>query len=212
MRCLRLSGDCHIPTKVNDFPRLRQLTLSGITSNLFDRNNLLEYFPSANLDEFCYIMEAKDGLILRDHHLRSIAFGIGRNLSKLVLLGCSRLTSTCLAECISALHDLHYLALSIITVDEMNGNFLMLLPRTIAVLKLSITNAGYTIPFIDQERAICNTLETDVFKRRRSLDTIAVDFRSELMEEEGRRCRWTVICRERNIPLYIGNWMENEIV
>lgn len=212
VRRLRLSGDCHIPAKVKDMPRLRHLTLSGITSNLFDRNDLTHCFPSANLDEFSYTTGAKDGLILRDHHLRSVASGIGRNLYKLVLLGCSRLSSICFTECISALHNLHYLAVSIITVDEINANFVMLLPRTIATFKLSISNAGYTAPFMNQERQICHTVETDVFYRRPSLEFIAVDFREELMDYEGRRKRWTAICQEQRVPLYIGNWMENEVV
>ena len=212
VRRLRLSGDCHIPAKVKDMPHLRQLTLSGITSNLFDRNNLQECFPSANLDEFLYTMGAKDGLILRDHQLRSVAFGIGRSLHKLVLLECSRLTSTCLAECIETLHNLRYLAVSVITVDEMNANFLMLLPRTVTVLKVSINNAGYTIPFVEQEETICDTLEIDVFNRRPALDSIAVSFRSELMDDGDRRDRWTKMCQERKISLYIGNWMQNEIV
>ncbi|CAL1695456.1 unnamed protein product [Somion occarium] len=212
LRCLRLSGECHISADVKAMPHLRRLVLYGVTSNYFDRNNLQDCFFGAELTEFSYAVGAKNGFLIRDHHIRSLASGIGRNLRKLVLLGCSRLTSVALAECLGALSNLEYFALSMITVDELDVNFLALLPRTVSTLKFSITNAGYTMPFIAQERAICNTLEDDVFNRVPRLLRIAVDFRPLLMDEEGRRERWETILRHRRTPLYIGNWMQREDV
>lgn len=159
MRKLRLSGSCSLARDVKT-PALHDLKLQGVTGNYFDKHDFSDLSLSPNLDTFVYALEDRIGFEIRDSHVRSLAYGPGSNLRKLVLLGCTRVTSTALADSLQQMVSLEYFAISIITVEEQRTNFALALPSSLSVFKLSITNAWYAVALVEEERALAVTIES----------------------------------------------------
>ncbi|KAH9898025.1 hypothetical protein C8Q73DRAFT_640856 [Cubamyces lactineus] len=210
---VRLSGDIVPPpsqaSPVGTFaavPALRHLVLHGITGNFFDRHTLDECFPSARLESFSYALGHRLGFEIRNHHLESLATAYGSSLRKLVLLGCSRLSTTTITYCLQNLPALEYFALNLVTVDELRSNFVLSLPPRLAVFKLQVINAWYAIPLKEEERGLCDAIESMVLLRDAPLHRVGVCFRSPLMVEGGRQDRWARIARDRGIRLTVGPW------
>ncbi|PCH33781.1 hypothetical protein WOLCODRAFT_147864 [Wolfiporia cocos MD-104 SS10] len=202
---LRLTGDCHLPASPH-MPALCHLTLHAITGNHFDLHTVVQCFPGARLESFCYGHGDRLGFEFRNRHLESLIPLSCGQLRKLVLLGCSRLTSTAIATCLDGLPQLDYFALSLITVDELRTNFVLSLSPTISVVKLHIINAWYAIPLIAEERGLCDALETTILNRKIPPRQIWVNFRDRLMIEEDRRSRWREIAYCRQFMLAVGPW------
>ncbi|KAI0704961.1 hypothetical protein BC835DRAFT_710076 [Cytidiella melzeri] len=137
MQKLRLSGSCSLSSNAK-LPAARQVALEGVTGNYFDRRKFDDWCQSPVLTTFVYALEDKIGFEIRDDHLHSLAYGPGRHLRKLVLLGCSRLASTVLADCLRQMASLEYLALSITTVAEQRTNIMTALPHLFACSKLAL--------------------------------------------------------------------------
>ncbi|KAI0080098.1 hypothetical protein K474DRAFT_1658361 [Panus rudis PR-1116 ss-1] len=205
LRTVRFSGDCQLAPNTK-FPALQNLTLHGVTGNYFDRHDIRECFPAANLTSFAFVLDSKDGFQLRDLHLRSLAIGPGRHLQRLTLMGCIQLSSAAIADCLSMLTSLSYLALSLITIDELRTNFVDHIPPTLRILKLHIRNAWFTPVFWSEERCICDSIEGILSARNPPLEQLALSLRSELLEEDGRRERWHSIAQGIRLHLYIGPW------
>ncbi|KAJ3559759.1 hypothetical protein NM688_g138 [Phlebia brevispora] len=139
---LRLSGECQLPAE-NRMPALRHVTLLSVTGNYFDRHTFSRCFGEADLKSFRYALGDRIAYEIRDDHLRSLCSGPGRNLQVLVLIGCSRLSSGCLAACLESLTQLRYLAISVITVEEQRTNIVLSVPVSVSTFKLHVSNAWY---------------------------------------------------------------------
>lgn len=203
---LRLSGDCHLPIPPKATPSLRHVTLHGVTGNSFDLRTLDEYFPGAQLESFSYAYCHKLGFEIRNRHLESLVNSHPVPLRKLVLLGCSRITSTAIATCLHNLPLLEYFALSLVTVDELRTNFVLALSSKVSMVKLHVINAWYAVPLLDEERAICDAIEDTLLNREIPPTRMWVCFRTRLMSEDGRQERWEEISRRRSIGLSVGPW------
>ncbi|KAI0361206.1 hypothetical protein OH77DRAFT_1443378 [Trametes cingulata] len=206
---LRLSGEIVAPPGERNpmpVPALRHLTLHGITGNFFDRHTVDECFPGARLQSFAYALGHRLGFELRNHHLDSLAAVYGNSLRELVLLGCSRLSSTNISRCLESLPVLEYFALHLVTVDELRSNFVLSLPPKLTVFKLQVINAWYAIALKEEERGLCDAIETAVLLREPRYRHVCVCFRTQLMTEDGRRDRWENIARDRGVNLEIGPW------
>jgi len=163
---LRLSGDCHLPIpNPPPTPALRHVTLYGITGNYFDKQSIDLCFPGSRIESFSYGLGHKLGFELRNSHLESVVSLSGARLRKLVLLGCTRLTTDAIAACLDRLTALEYFALSLTTVGELRTNFILSLAPTVSVVKLHIMNAWYAVPLLAEERGLCDALENTVLSR-----------------------------------------------
>ncbi|KAI0375379.1 hypothetical protein BV20DRAFT_1117762 [Pilatotrama ljubarskyi] len=207
---LRLSGEIVAPPGERNLmpvPALRHLTLHGITGNFFDRHTVDECFPGARLEWFIYALGHRLGFEIRNHHLDSLATVYGNSLRRLILLGCSRLSSTNITRCLESLPVLQYFALHLVTVDELRSNFVLSLPPKLMVFRLQVINAWYAVALKEEERGLCDAIESTVLTRDPRYCRVCVCFRTQLMTEEGRRDRWERIARD----LEIGPW-ENRMV
>lgn len=211
LKRLRLSGNCHLPAGL-DMPALRQVVLQGVTGNYFDRHAFDDWCPSADLRTFVFALEDKIGFEIRDSHLHSLAYGPGRNLRKLVLLGCSRLTSSVLADCLRQMTALEYFALNLTTVEEQRTNIILALPSSLSVLKISVTNAWYAVALIAEERAMCDALEERLRSGELPLRFLAAHFRQLLMITEGRQRRWSALAPQVGCQLFWGPWQDSELL
>ncbi|EGO20679.1 hypothetical protein SERLADRAFT_417835 [Serpula lacrymans var. lacrymans S7.9] len=214
---LRLSGDCHFPasnrTTPLALPSLLHLSLSAITSNAFDTLDFSRLLPHSRLLSFSHSQGHRLAFELRDPHLASLlrAPSPALSLRKLVLLGSSRLSSHALSTFIQSLHALDYLALSLVTVNELRHNFIHGISPHLTVLKLQVTNAWYAVPLYDEVGAVCDALEERVLKRDSGgVQLVCVSFYPKLMAEDGRAQRWRDIADQRRFTLKIGPWEEDE--
>jgi hypothetical protein len=215
IRALRLTGECHISksTLVVEFPALKALTMVAIIGNSFDRADLSYYFPKASLNTFIYKHGHKLGFEIRTHHLMSLAHSFGARLRKLVLLGVSRPKSAAIAHCLRDLNCLEYLALSLITVAEIEENFVLAIPATkLVVLKLAVRNAWYALPLYREESLLCDCLEERFLLRNPPLQEVCVDFRDKILEQGGRLQRWNTIAAEKKIQFDSRLWEMREEV
>jgi len=150
------------------------------------------------------------GFEIRDRHLETLVAGPGSRLRKLVLLGCSRLTSSVITTCLQSLPILEYFAISIVTVTELRSNFVLALPRTVSIIKIQITHAWYSVPLIGEELEICDALEVAVMNRRPPPEEIYIRMHSEAINHGGRAEKWNAIAAEKKIILKIGPWEDEE--
>lgn len=130
----------------------------------------------------------------------------GSRLRTLVLLGCSRLSSACIASCLEQFPLLEILALSLVTVDELRTNFLHSLPLTVSVLKLHVVNAWYAVPLRVEERGLLDALENPIMVREKPPKRMTLNFREQLLLEDGRKERLTELARLHDIHLCIRPW------
>ncbi|TBU52713.1 hypothetical protein BD310DRAFT_939694 [Dichomitus squalens] len=94
---LRFSGELVARLEAYDavrMPCLRHVTPHGVTGSYFDRHPVDRCFPDAHLESFLHALR------VRNHHLESLAASYGPRLRKLVRLGCSRLSSTVITQCL----------------------------------------------------------------------------------------------------------------
>lgn len=208
---LRVSGDCQFPTPLTT-PALRHITIYGVTGKSFDQSTIDQSFPGSRLESFSYGQGHRLGFELRNHHLKSLVSVSGRYLRKLVLLGCSRLTSTIVASCLDDLTALEYFAFGLITVDELRPDFVLSLSRSLLTFKLQVRNAWFAVPLLAEERQICDAMEEAVLHRAIPFSRVCVDFRDLLMITEGRREKWNAIAEQRRFDLMIGSWDNSEDV
>lgn len=204
---LRLSGDCHLPRNLNA-SALRELAFRGVAGNYFDRHGLDEWCQSAKLHTFVWALEEKIGFEIRDNHVQSLAYGPARNLRKLVLLGCSRLTSSVLADCLRQMVALEYFAINLTTVEEQRTNLVLALPPSLIVFKIGVINAWYALPLIAEEHAMCEAIETRLQNRESRLTHLALHFRPSVMLEKSGR--WKEIAAQARCMLYLGPWQDSE--
>lgn len=193
-------------TQRRQMPMLRHVTVHSITGNHFDRGTVEDSFPGAQLESFSYALGHRLGFEIRNHHVQSLADAHGRTLRKLVLLGCSRLSSTTISQALENMPCLEYFALHLVTVDELRSNFIRSLPPSLAVLKMQVMNAWYAVALIAEERNLCEAVETDVLLRDRPLQHICLSFRASLMMDNGRHDRWEQLAAGRGVRLDLGPW------
>ncbi|KIK71087.1 hypothetical protein GYMLUDRAFT_210955 [Collybiopsis luxurians FD-317 M1] len=207
---LRLSGDCGLQQGTT-LPRLSDLSINGVTGHYLDQH-MEEYFSQSPLKTFQYKQGDKSGarFELRDHHLGSLAFGSASKLNKISLLGCSRLSSSTLSTCLINLKSLRYLALSFVSVHELQSNFINALPLSLMVLKLAVTNARYAIPRLQEEHRLCESVEELVIMRKPAFEKVCIHFRAEVMTR-GVESKWIGIAAAHKFVLELGPWDEDEI-
>ncbi|KAJ4001018.1 hypothetical protein F5050DRAFT_1561665 [Lentinula boryana] len=208
---LRLSGECGLllGTKL---PSLTNLAICGVTGHHLDQH-MEEYFAQSLLEEVRYRQGDKLGarFELRDHQLKSLVFGSASGLHKLVLLDCTRLSSSILTTCFRHLEQLQYLALSFVSVHELDSNFVAAFPTSLAVVKLGITNAWFSSPLLQEEHKLCESFEESIIMRDPPLRSVHADLRDEVIVASSRGTRWTKIAKERKFALKLGPWEEDEI-
>ncbi|TBU62024.1 hypothetical protein BD310DRAFT_919461 [Dichomitus squalens] len=211
---LRFSGEIVARPEAHDavrMPCLRHVTLHGVTGSYFDRHTVDRCFPDAHLESFTYALGHRLGFEIRNHHLESLAASYGPRLRKLVLLGCSRLSSTVITQCLENLPALEYFALHLVTVDELRSNFVNALPPCLATFKLQVINAWYAVALKDEERALCDSIESVVLLRDMPLQHVCICFRAQIMAEGAREQRWARIAKDRMINLQLGPWEDRMI-
>lgn len=206
---LRLSGSSRfgLPPRLS---ALRHLTINGVTGNFFDRT-APSFFPGLHLESFVYAHGDRLGFELQDHFLVSLTSGRPSQLTKLVLLGCDRLSSDTLGLCLRNVPKLEYFALSFITVHELRSNFMTSLPASVSVLKLKITNIWYATPRTQEEEELCYTIQERVLLRLPPPRMVCLDFRDELMHGSGRNQHWVAIARSAQFSLKLGTWEAMEV-
>lgn len=212
---LRLSGNCHLfesGSARQAMPALRHLTLVAVTSTYFDRKSLAVCFAGARLDSFAYAQGHKLGFEIRDSHLETLVSprGPGAHLRTLVLLQCIYLSSHAIAACLQSLPALEYLALSLVTVNELRCNFADAFPPSLRVLKLQVTNSLYSRPFIKEEAEICDTIEHRFLRCNHPLSILFIHVHDEVMSVDGRAERWKSIASTAHIDFRLGLWEEDE--
>ncbi|KAF9069125.1 hypothetical protein BDP27DRAFT_1326046 [Rhodocollybia butyracea] len=205
IKSLRLSGDCGIRTGTK-LPLLSDLTLAGVTGHHLD-HHFHEHFAQSHLQTFQYREGDRSGarFELRDHHLNSL-FGSASRLHKLVLLGCSCLSSSALTLCLSKLEHLHYLALSFVSVHEPNVNFITVLPAALAILKI----AWHSSLRVEERKQLLQSIE-QLLMRPPALALLYVYFSGEDLHMEQSRS-WSKLAEKRMIELRLGPWDEDEII
>ena len=211
---LRFSGEILAAAEAREavrMPRLRHVVLHGITGNYFDRHTIDQCFPGAHLESFVYALGHRLGFEIRNHHLSSLAAACGSSLRKLVLLGCSRLSSTTITQALESLPVLQYFALHLVTVDELRSNFVNALPPSLTVFKLQVLNAWYAVPLKNEERALCHSIEELVLLRDVPFHQVCLCFRAQIIMEGGREQRWARIAEDRRIDLKLDPWENNMI-
>lgn len=208
VRVLRLSGSCRLLDKAHDMPALRHLTIKGVTGTYLDQH-FQELFSQSQLSSFQYAHSYRLGFEITDQMLSHLVAGPAAGLRKLVLLQCSRLSSAALTACLQELPLLEYLALSIITFDELQSNFVAVLPSTICVLKLRVSNIWYKSARIVEETRLCESLEAGILRRRPPPHAVFLSFREEIMNT-GRVERWEDIARAACFTLKLGLWEDQE--
>lgn len=206
---LRLSGNCTLPSDVKT-PALSRIALKGVAGTYFDRRDLNEWCQSSVLTTFVYTFEDRMGFEFRDQHLLSLAYGPGRRLRKLVLLGCSRLSSAVMAECLRQMDCLQHLALSLITVAEQRTNIMAALPTSLRVFKFRVRNAWYATPLFEEEEAMCDLLDSRLRAGDIELEVLCIDLRAALVEGECEE-RWKSLASETGCMLRIGSWKDSEL-
>ncbi|KAF8913509.1 hypothetical protein CPB85DRAFT_1504998 [Mucidula mucida] len=202
IHALRLSGRCRFSQSVR-LPNLTDLTICSVTSNYLDQH-LEESISSSRLHDFRYSQGHRMGFQITGRHLSFITQRSSATLRQLVLLECSKLSSRELASCLECLSALEYFALSFITVNELDSNFVLSIPCAVKTVKLSVTNARFTSPFIQQEEALCDVLENRYLSRSPPPDCINAMFREEVLKS--RVSRWRRLAQSFKYNLYIGPW------
>lgn len=208
---LRLSGECYLPAEIR-MPALRDVVIQSVTGNYFDRHTFDQCFSEADLRSFSYVLGERIAFEIRDHHLQSLWAGPGRHLRRLVLLGCSRLSSAALADCLGSMPQLEYFALSLTTVEEQRTNFVLTVPNSVSVFKLHVVNAWYAAALLVEERAMCDAVESHILSRQPPPEMVALHFRAALVVGEGRQVLWEKLAASSGITLCVGPWEEAEVL
>ncbi|VDB86510.1 unnamed protein product [Peniophora sp. CBMAI 1063] len=211
VRTLRLSGNCTLPNNLST-TSLRSLVLDTVTGSYLDLRSLHEIFVGANLDDFAYRMGHPLAFEMRDSHLHSLPL-LGRNLRRLVLLGCSRFSSISLQEVLAGLHELKHLALDIITVldSDLKHDFISPLPVSLIRFKFSISNEKSTVEHIEEETLLANAVEL-LLRRRNPPKLTYLHLRDAIFDRGGRRTRLQHIAKAHEVRLVLGDWRnENDM-
>lgn len=158
IRRLRLSGLVRLDEPLESCKVLQHLTIYGVTGNYFDSR------PSPPMEKvalhtFQYGQGDRLGFEMRTTFLVSILSGSHASLRKLVLLHCNKVSTNGLVACLHSLQSLEYFALSYITVNELQANFIEALPSSTHTIKLKITHARWTFPFYEEEQILCDSLK-----------------------------------------------------
>lgn len=146
IRALRLSGRCRFSQSVR-LPNLTDLTICSVTSNYLDQH-LEKSISSSRLQDFRYSQGHRMGVQITGRHLSFITQRSSATLRQLVLLECSKLSSRELASSLECLSALEYFALSFITVNELDSNFVLSIPRAVKTVKLrQVALPSWSDPF-----------------------------------------------------------------
>jgi hypothetical protein len=158
IRRLRLSGFLRLNEPLHNYKTLEHLTICGVTGNYFDQKPLTG-MEGISLKSFQYSQGDRLGFEIRAPFLSSLFSGSHSSLTKLVLLQCSKLSTEELTSCLTSLTALDYFALSFITVNDLQCDFIRVLPRCTRTLKLKLTNARFTRPLLEEEMRLCGSLK-----------------------------------------------------
>ena len=194
-------------------PALRHLTLDTVTGTYFDLRSLHEVFAGADLRCFTYRMGHSLAFEMRDSHLRSLPL-LGQNLRKLVLLGCSRFSSLVLQEVLVDLHELEYLALDIVTVQdsELEHDFITPISASLRFFKFRIFNEKLSIEHIVEEGSLADAFESLLRRGSPPLKLACLHLRDAVIEEGGRRSRLHALAEQQSTHLRLGDWKnDNEV-
>ncbi|KAK0465097.1 uncharacterized protein EV420DRAFT_938512 [Desarmillaria tabescens] len=209
IQVLRLSGRVRFST-TSQTPALSHLAIRSVTSNHLD-HRMEEQFNHSSLQSFRYAQgNNRMGSEITDRYFQSLVSGPGVGLRKLVLLGCSKLTSTSLASCLRSLPLLEYFALSFVTIHELRSGFITALPTSVMVFKLKISNAWYTDPLLQQETELCDELEASFLLRQPPPQSVFLTFRDSVLSSRG--VHWRILARDSGYSLALGPWEQNENV
>jgi len=163
------------------------------------------------LETFQYGQGDRLGFELRDPHLVVLSKSAS-TLTKLVLLGCSKISGAGLYECLETLSSLQYFALSLTTVHDLQAEFVSALPLSLMTLKLRVTNAPYSQPLIQAEHNMCDILERTVILKNPAPQLVYLDLRCEILLASERNKRWATAAKSAHYLLRLGPWEMDEII
>ena len=158
IRRLRLSGLVRLDEPLESCKLLEHLTIYGVTGNYFD-SRPLPPMEKVALHTFQYGQGDRLGFEMRTTFLVSILSGSHTSLRKLVLLHCNKVSTNGLVACLHSLRSLEYFALSYVTVNELQANFIEALPSSTHTIKLKITHARWIFPFYEDEQILRDSLK-----------------------------------------------------
>lgn len=207
LRILRISGACYLPMEMHGLPFLKHICVHNIVLGpILDK--LIEpdgAFRSSQLTSFCYTQVYSSSAEIQDRHLEGLINGPGRNLKKLTLVGCKRVSTAVLASCLDRLQQLEYFAIGILTQDELEVNLVDHLPPSVRTFKIRIRNSSYKRPLLRNERALCSSIE-NLLLGVTPPSVLQVDFRRSLMEENNRADRLRALAAQAGVDFYMGMW------
>lgn len=209
LRRLRLTSSCFFPHPIRQPNDNMSLLQHLILHDLLIIDHLITPscpLWSSNLISFTYSQVHATLNALSDRHLRDLISGPGRNLQKLVLLGCRELSFTELAVCLNRLPGLRYFALSAFYIHELNATFFRYLPSTLKTLKVRVRNVARAPILLEDETTWCDEIEAKVLFGRHPVHQLCVDFRRSIIYRGRRDQRWQQFANVRGISMYIGPW------
>lgn len=209
LKHVRLSGTVRL-TENLIFPSLRSLSLAGLQGNFFDTRGPAKCFQNSSLDSFAHAQINRESYELRDWHLRAL---VARNsLTHLILLQSAHLSSQALADCVCALPELVYVAISLVLVEELGADFVSVLPPTVDVFKLQLIRGRFAPALLVEQLGLLESIETHLIHREHPLRLIAIGVSEDVLEHNGRSDEWRNLARQRGVELRIGNWEANESI
>jgi hypothetical protein len=210
LRTLRISGALTLP-RDSEFPSLRSLTVVDANGSTLERIGPASVFHCEQLRSFAFVERHKLASELRDDHLRQlVAPGL---LTRVVLLQCSKLSSHALAQCLSMLPALRYVALSLVIVTELKNDFVRVLPSDVHVFKLQLVCGRWAPRFLEEQRVLLGSVHRCLLLRKNTPAVVWIGIHdTEVGPDNGQMVLWKRLALERGIDLRLCLWDTNEIV
>lgn len=209
MRTLRLSGFLRLDQPLESCKMLQHLTIHGVTGNYFDQRPLTE-MEDISLQSFQYHQGSALGFEIQTQFLSSVILGSHSSLKKLVLLQCSRLSTTGLVSCLSSLTSLEYFSISLITHNELDGDFIAALAPSTHTIKLKILEARFTRPFITEEKILCESLKC--WLPGQAKPKLLRLHLPHVIYQSSRKKEWMRVALENGVDLKFGDWEASELI
>lgn len=209
IRRLRLSGFLRLDEPLHHCWALEHLTINGVTGNYFDRRPLTG-MEGISLKSFHYSQGDRLGFEIQEGFLSSLLSGSHSSLRKLVLLHCSKLSTEGLTSCLALLTALEYFALSFITVNDLQSDFIQALPRCTRTLKLKITSAPFSRPLLPEEMRLCLSLKR--FLTCPPYPMQAHLYLPHVISLPSDQKEWRSTASENGVVLQFGDWELTEFI
>jgi hypothetical protein len=214
LHILRISGSCHLD-RAEDYGNLEHITLAGVKGAYFELAQFRALLP-LRLRSFTYAHGDNMSYELRDQHLLEfVTKGAAQStLTTLIMLGCTRLSTSTISECLKVLPQLEYLALSLVIsqAHDISPEFMYTLPPKLHTFKLQIQLTRWAPRCIVPRRAVLDAVESQLLLRAPPPRAvwIAENGGMAIGEHEEIVRRWRDLASASYTQLRIGPWEELE--